>query len=67
MPNRTSRLARLDRARRTRPTYYRCGICDHYHSIKWDGDCRENDARFEMDQLDTMHGPLGWDEVDMPD
>lgn len=50
----------------TLPKFYRCGICDHYHSIQWDGDCRQDDARFYMDQLDKQYGPLGWEEVPMP-
>jgi len=47
-----------------RPTYYRCGICDHYHSAQWLGDCRDDDNRFFSDQLDERHG-REWDEVEM--
>jgi hypothetical protein len=49
-----------------KPRYYQCGICDSYHSAEWNGDCREDDARFFADQLDEKHGPYGWDEVPMP-
>jgi hypothetical protein len=45
--------------------YYRCGICDHLHDWFWDGDCRENIARFTSDQLNKMHGPTGWREFTM--
>lgn len=45
---------------------YLCGICDHYHLIEWDGDCREDANRFTMDELDAKFGPDEWVEVDMP-
>ena len=48
-----------------RSTYYHCGICDHMHNALWDGDCREDAARFFADELDEKHGPVGWDEIDM--
>ena len=38
------------------PTFYRCGICECFHSIKWDGDCRQDNARFFADQLDERYG-----------
>lgn len=54
------------------PTYYECGICGSYHPADWNGDCREDAARFAPDELDAAHGAgpaagLGWEEVDMPD
>lgn len=49
-----------------RPKYYRCGICDHWHSAEWNGDCREDENRFFIDQIDEKHGEDGWDEVPMP-
>ncbi len=49
-----------------RPQYYRCGICDHWHNAKWDGDCREDENRFFIEQIDEKHGQDGWDEVPMP-
>jgi hypothetical protein len=48
------------------PKFYSCGICGSYHSIDWDGDCREDQARFDPEQLDAAHGVTGWEEVDMP-
>lgn len=49
-----------------RPAFYECGICSHWHSADWNGDCREDDARFFSDQLDGKYGSEGWREVDMP-
>jgi hypothetical protein len=46
--------------------FYRCGICDCYHPLQWDGDCREDAARFFADDLDTQYGYNGWEEVPMP-
>lgn len=60
------RGAGLGRANKTQPRYYRCGICDSYHSAEWNGDCRQDDARFDNLDLDARHGRLGWDEIDMP-
>lgn len=48
------------------PKYYECGICGCWHPLDWDGDCRDDANRFAIDALDDMHGPLGWQEVDMP-
>ena len=45
------------------PRYYRCGCCDCYHAIWWDGDCREDAARLLPEQLDQRHGVDGWEEV----
>lgn len=56
------RLAR----ERSKPRYYECGICGDYHPADWDGDCREDVARFTANDLDRKHGALGWTEVDMP-
>lgn len=50
-----------------KPKYYECGICDHYHSVKWNGDCREDANRFTMDELDAKHGTHGWESVPMED
>lgn len=46
--------------------YYECGICSCYHPLTWDGDCREDAFRFELEQLDKLHGPHGWECVPMP-
>lgn len=50
----------------TTPKYYPCDICGAWHSADWDGDCREDLARFALDELDARHGPRGWAEVPMP-
>jgi hypothetical protein len=47
------------------PTYYECGCCGAMHSALWDGDCREQGSRLDVDQLDASHGPNGWAEIDM--
>jgi hypothetical protein len=49
-----------------KPQYYRCGICDQWHAAKWNGDCREDEARFFIEDIDEKHGRDGWDEVPMP-
>ncbi len=48
------------------PKFYECGICGHWHSLEWNGDCREDDARFFTSDLDERYGPFGWEAVDMP-
>ena len=48
-----------------RPTYYYCGICDQYHDVHFNGDCREDSARFNPEDLDAKHGAFGWDEIPM--
>lgn len=50
---------------KTKPTFYECGICGHWHNAMWDGDCREDNARFFSDQLDAKYGPLGWTVIEM--
>ena len=47
------------------PTFYLCGICDHYHDALWNGDCRQDNARFTIDELDEKW--LDWNEIDMND
>ena len=48
------------------PEFYECGICGCWHSALWNGDCREDDARFATDKLDEKYGPFGWEAVEMP-
>jgi len=48
------------------PEFYACGICSTYHRATWDGDCREDAARLDPNQLDKVFGIGGWREVDMP-
>lgn len=47
--------------------FYLCGICCNYHPAEWNGDCRDDQARFNPDELDARYGPEGWVEVPMPD
>lgn len=49
-----------------RPAFYECGICGAWHSAEWNGDCREDDARFNAEDLDERYGTFGWKAVDMP-
>ena len=60
-------MANVKRSSITFPQYYLCGICGHYHAVEWNGDCREDAARFTCDQLDDKFGPFGWAETDMPE
>lgn len=47
------------------PTYYECGICSCLHDARWDGDCRQDNARFNLEDLDALHGDNGWNEIAM--
>jgi hypothetical protein len=51
---------------RNLPQYYQCGICEHYHPVRWDGDCRDDSNRYAPDEIDAKHGRYGWTEVAMP-
>jgi hypothetical protein len=51
----------------TKPTFYECGICGAYHSADWNGDCREDAARIDPNDLDKKYGFDGWREIDMDD
>ena len=44
--------------------YEECGQCGGFHRIGYMGDCRNNDERFTADQLDDIHGPMGWDYIE---
>lgn len=46
-----------------KPQFFRCGCCDAYHSTQWFGDCRENTARFNAEDLDRQYGWNGWTDV----
>jgi len=46
--------------------YYQCGICEQYHAQAFNGDCRQDDARFNPEELDQKHGEENWVEVPMP-
>ncbi len=49
----------------TKPTFYECGICGAMHDAQWDGDCRENGARLDVEMLDLLHGRNKWEEIAM--
>lgn len=42
------------------PAFYECGCCGAYHSVEFSGDCREDAARLDPDDLDREHGIQGW-------
>jgi hypothetical protein len=48
------------------PTYYECGICGCWHDAQWDGDCRDDKARFNIEDIDEKHG-YDWQAIDMAD
>jgi hypothetical protein len=45
-----------------RPQFVECGCCGHMHPINFGGDCRDDDNRFTLDQLDELYGEQGWAE-----
>ena len=61
-----------------RPSFYECGICGHMHPASWDGDCRDDNNRFTIMELEETFGDIieewdankplktGWNEVPMP-
>ena len=47
--------------------FYECGCCGTMHFVQWNGDCREDAARFDIEDLDEKFGEFdGWEEVEMP-
>lgn len=46
------------------PRFYECGCCGAMHSVSFGGDCRENAARLDIEDLNREYGPHGWIEVD---
>ena len=46
--------------------FYLCVICEHFHPVEWDGDCRDDNNRYTTDELDEKYGSDGWVEVPMP-
>jgi hypothetical protein len=40
--------------------YAECDICGSFHRHDWNGDCREDTARFTSEKLDEKHGTYGW-------
>ena len=47
------------------PRFYECGICSAWHPTVWDGDCREDAARFFPEDFDERFGQDSWEEVPM--
>lgn len=43
--------------------FFLCGCCEHYHSVSFYGDCRDDTNRFTADDLDRLFP--GWDEVEI--
>lgn len=58
---------KIDTAECPKPRFYDCGICGAYHSAEWNGDCREDAARLDPNDLDEKYGIDGWEEIDMSD
>jgi hypothetical protein len=46
-----------------KPKFYECGICNSYHPVLWDGDCRDDENRFNHDDLNDKYGFIGWVEI----
>jgi hypothetical protein len=46
-----------------KPMFVECGCCCCYHPHAFHGDCRDNDNRFDPDDLDAKYGPQGWVEI----
>jgi len=49
------------------PRFYHCGCCEQYHAVEFDGDCRDDSARFNPEDLDEQYGDHGWEEIDQED
>lgn len=46
------------------PAFYECGTCGAMHPAVWNGDCREDAARFFPEELDEIFGAFnGWREI----
>lgn len=50
-----------------KPVFYLCEICGAHHPWNWNGDCRENNARYSYEKLDKQFGCDGWEERSMSD
>lgn len=47
------------------PVFYACEICSALHRWEWNGDCREDAARFSCEELDERYGYGCWEERSM--
>ena len=50
-----------------KPVFFQCGCCEEYHRVDFFGDCRQDDERFNPDELDAKYGFDGWVEVTQTD
>jgi hypothetical protein len=48
------------------PRFYECGICGCWHSIAFNGDCRDDSNRCAADEIDDALGSFSWEAVEMP-
>ncbi len=48
------------------PVFVECGCCGAFHNIAYSGDCRNDDERFNIEDLDEMYGEDGWVEAEPP-
>ena len=46
-----------------RRRFYECGICDWLHRQDWNGDCREDAARFSPEQIPEDAEVISWEEM----
>ena len=42
--------------------FYECGICGAVHLWDWNGDCRENGARFQLEDVKREDELFSWEE-----
>ena len=45
------------------PAFVECGSCGAYHNVAYEGDCRNDDERFNIEDLNEKYGEDGWDEA----
>lgn len=50
-----------------KPKFYECGICGCFHKLEFNKDCRVDNQRYALDQLDAKYGPLGWETAAPPE
>ena len=43
--------------------FVECGCCSYMHPKDFYGDCRDDENRFCMDDLDRIYGSTGWIDV----
>jgi len=49
------------------PVFVECGCCGSLHPKNFCGECRDDDNRFNADQLDEKYGAGGWEEIPLDD